>query len=248
MVGGRSGFNQLFARLDAAQILSVLDQELEPRAFLAWTRSTRAQPIFSRAIKKWIPNFGRLLLLPRPPFIAILGRERQVATPPTGGDPAFLPIPCCYAPWRGEILILQTPTLVIKGQCDYLSWSSGIDYRDTLPDAALAGFLSGVVLYGGFAVGLNKWPNLTDADKERAAAMKTAARAMTPAGSIRTGCTCRPRDIRSLPLASPQSSPRFCRRASNRGRKRGHSRAEQRVHLATAPVAPLCGSHAPNCA
>ena len=32
---------------------------------------------------------------------------------------------------------LDTPTLVIKGRCDYLSWSSAQEYLDALPDARL---------------------------------------------------------------------------------------------------------------
>jgi len=32
---------------------------------------------------------------------------------------------------------LTTPALVIKGSCDYLSWRSGLAYRQALPDARL---------------------------------------------------------------------------------------------------------------
>lgn len=47
MVGGRSGLNELFARLDGAQILDVLGDTLEQRAFLAGAnQSTRSA--FSR--------------------------------------------------------------------------------------------------------------------------------------------------------------------------------------------------------
>jgi pimeloyl-ACP methyl ester carboxylesterase len=31
----------------------------------------------------------------------------------------------------------DTPTLLIKGRCDYLSWSSALDYLKELPDARL---------------------------------------------------------------------------------------------------------------
>lgn len=38
---------------------------------------------------------------------------------------------------RPQLAGLPTPTLVIKGGCDYLSWSSAIDYRRSLPSASL---------------------------------------------------------------------------------------------------------------
>jgi proline iminopeptidase len=38
---------------------------------------------------------------------------------------------------RPALAHLATPTLVIKGSCDYLSWSSGLAYRHALPGARL---------------------------------------------------------------------------------------------------------------
>jgi proline iminopeptidase len=43
-------------------------------------------------------------------------------------------------PWadpRPALAHLATPALVIKGSCDYLSWSSGLAYRQALPSARL---------------------------------------------------------------------------------------------------------------
>jgi proline iminopeptidase len=43
-------------------------------------------------------------------------------------------------PWadpRPQLARLRTPALVIKGSCDYLSWASGIHYRQALPNAEL---------------------------------------------------------------------------------------------------------------
>jgi proline iminopeptidase len=43
-------------------------------------------------------------------------------------------------PWadpRPVLARLRTPALVIKGSCDYLSWRSGLAYRQALPDARL---------------------------------------------------------------------------------------------------------------
>jgi proline iminopeptidase len=43
-------------------------------------------------------------------------------------------------PWadpRPALARLATPALVVKGSCDYLSWSSGLAYRTALDDARL---------------------------------------------------------------------------------------------------------------
>jgi proline iminopeptidase len=43
-------------------------------------------------------------------------------------------------PWadpRPALAHLATPALVLKGSCDYLSWKSGLAYRQTLPNARL---------------------------------------------------------------------------------------------------------------
>jgi proline iminopeptidase len=38
---------------------------------------------------------------------------------------------------RPRLVGLATPALVVKGACDYLSWSSGLAYRQALPNAEL---------------------------------------------------------------------------------------------------------------
>ncbi|HZD02229.1 MAG TPA: alpha/beta fold hydrolase [Actinomycetes bacterium] len=43
-------------------------------------------------------------------------------------------------PWadpRPALARLQTPALVLKGSCDHLSWATGVDYRQALPNARL---------------------------------------------------------------------------------------------------------------
>ena len=43
-------------------------------------------------------------------------------------------------PWadpRPQLAHLQTPALVVKGSCDYLSWASAVHYRQALPNAEL---------------------------------------------------------------------------------------------------------------
>lgn len=42
-----------------------------------------------------------------------------------------------HADFRSELKRVPTPTLVIKGSCDYLSWSSAVGYLKTLPHSTL---------------------------------------------------------------------------------------------------------------
>jgi proline iminopeptidase len=49
----------------------------------------------------------------------------QSATAPAPSDP------------RPALTGLPTPTLIVKGGCDYLSWRSAIDYRTRLPRSQL---------------------------------------------------------------------------------------------------------------
>jgi proline iminopeptidase len=65
---------------------------------------------------------------PRPPrggLGAYANLVPQALRAPAGPDP------------RPALGRLRTPTLVIKGSCDYLSWSSALDYRAALPTAQL---------------------------------------------------------------------------------------------------------------
>jgi proline iminopeptidase len=48
-------------------------------------------------------------------------------------SPAALP----WADPRPQLTRLATPALVLKASCDYLSWKSGLAYRQTLPNARL---------------------------------------------------------------------------------------------------------------
>ncbi len=42
-----------------------------------------------------------------------------------------------HADFRPDLAGQDTPVLIIKGSCDYLSWSSAAEYLQTLPDARL---------------------------------------------------------------------------------------------------------------
>jgi proline iminopeptidase len=53
---------------------------------------------------------------------------------------AQFPQSAAARPWadpRPQLARLATPTLVIKGSCDYLSWASGVHYQQALPNAEL---------------------------------------------------------------------------------------------------------------
>ena len=43
-----------------------------------------------------------------------------------------------HADFLPDLVEQETPTLVVKGRCDYLSWSSAQEYLRVLPDARLA--------------------------------------------------------------------------------------------------------------
>src|SRR5215207_7032432 len=60
------------------------------------------------------------------------------STPTTTSSPASPPHPDFLPALAGQTI----PALVIKGRCDYLSWSSAVAYLEALPDAQLV-YLSG---------------------------------------------------------------------------------------------------------
>jgi proline iminopeptidase len=126
--------------LDIVQILSVLGHALEPRAFLAWTLM-QINPRAAHALA------GDAEMDARFRTIVAATAPALYCHPPkrtTGGDPGFFANTMLLRPvaWgrvdpHKALHVLHTPALVVKGQCDYLSWSSAVDYRDTLPDARL---------------------------------------------------------------------------------------------------------------
>jgi proline iminopeptidase len=140
MPGGRSNLLALLSRLDAAHLWGVLSQALEPRAFLAWMLvQINAQAAHAYAgDAEMDTRFGHIIASTAP---ALYCRAPAFAS---GGYPGFFANAMLLRPraWRGidprpALRELKTPALVIKGSCDYLDWSSAIDYRDTLPNARM---------------------------------------------------------------------------------------------------------------
>jgi len=129
------------ARLSLARQLGVYRLLARPRMLLAWTLlqvNPRAAHAFAGdaemdARNDRVYNAGRAGTHCRDagpgPALHGLGfyayQFPQSAAAPAWTDP------------RPALAQLATPALVIKGSCDYLSWSSGLAYRHALPDARL---------------------------------------------------------------------------------------------------------------
>jgi proline iminopeptidase len=140
MVGGASDVTNLLSRADRAQVTAVLAQALQPRALLAWT----LDQINPRAAHDYVGDAemdARFRAISAAAAAALYCRPPQPAAD-EGGDVGFYANATLLRPtaWRDPHPALRrttTPALVVKGSCDYLTWSSATDYRDTLPDAQL---------------------------------------------------------------------------------------------------------------
>lgn len=142
MVGGASDVTDLLGRTDTSHLWAVLGQAMQPRPLLVWLL-TQANPRAAHAYAgdaemdarfRAISAAAAPALYCHPPAAATEGRD--------GGDVGFYANATLLRPaaWRDPHPVLRhltTPALVIKGSCDYLNWSSAIDYRDTLPDARM---------------------------------------------------------------------------------------------------------------
>jgi proline iminopeptidase len=140
MVGGTSNLWDLLGRLDAAHLRRVLSLALEPRAFMAWGL-VQVNPQAAHAYAGDAEMDTRFRAI-----IAALAPALYCHPPASteGGDPGFYANTVLLRPeaWGGTdphaaLRHLHIPALVIKGSCDYLTWTSAIDYRDTLPDARM---------------------------------------------------------------------------------------------------------------
>lgn len=142
MVGGASDVTSLLGHSDTSHRWAVLAQALQPRALLAWTLD-RVNPRAAHAYAgdaemdarfRAISAAAAPALYCHPPAAATEGHD--------GGDVGFyanvtLLRPSAWQDPHPALRHLATPALVIKGSCDYLNWSSAVDYRDTLPDARM---------------------------------------------------------------------------------------------------------------
>jgi proline iminopeptidase len=140
MVGGTSNLVDLLSRLDGSHLWTVLRQALEPRAFMVWIL-VQANPLAAHAFAgdaEMDARFRRIT--------AALVPALYCHSPPgtSGGDPGFYANTMLLRPeaWQSmdphaALSQLNTPALIVKGQCDYLSWASAVDYRDTLPNASM---------------------------------------------------------------------------------------------------------------
>jgi hypothetical protein len=136
MVGGASDVTDLLGR-PGTHLGSVLAKALPPRALLTWT----IDQVDSRAARAYVGDADGHAL-PRDQR----GRRTGPVLPSTrradGGDVGFYANATLLRPtaWRDPhpaLRHLTTPALVIKGSCDYLNWSSEVDYRDTLRNAQM---------------------------------------------------------------------------------------------------------------
>jgi proline iminopeptidase len=144
MVGGASDVNDLLAHVSLGRRLSVYRQVLVPQAALAWSLvqvNPRAAHAF--AGDATMDARFRRLSAAASPGLTCAGKGTG------GGDVGFYVNASMLRPsvTRGTdphaaLRQVHTPALIVKGSCDYLSWSSAIDYRETLPDAQLV-YLTG---------------------------------------------------------------------------------------------------------
>ena len=139
MVRGASDVNDLLAHLSFDQRLKVYGQAMIPRALLAWTL-TQVNPRAAHAFAgddEMDARYRKISAAAAPGLFC-----HPIHT--SGGDVGFYANAAMLRPgvWRGidphlTLRHVQTPALIVKGSCDYLSWSSAVDYRTTLPDARM---------------------------------------------------------------------------------------------------------------
>jgi proline iminopeptidase len=133
MTGGASDVTDLLGHAGAGHAASVLGQVLPPRPLLTWTLD-QVNPRAAHAFA------GDTEMDARFRTISAAAAPALYCDPPratSGGDVGFYANATLLrrAAWRDPhpaLRRLNTPALVIKGQCDYLTWSSAVDYRDTL--------------------------------------------------------------------------------------------------------------------
>lgn len=138
MVGGASDANDLLGRLGAAGRWRVLSRLLRPRALLAWTL-VQVDPRAAHAYAGDAEMDARFRAIFTATAPALYCHPPKT---PEHGETGFyegytLLRPSAWRDPHAALRRVRTPALVVKGSCDYLSWASAADYRDTLPDARL---------------------------------------------------------------------------------------------------------------
>lgn len=138
MVGGASDVTDLLGRLSAGGRWAVLSQVLPPRPLLAWTLD-QVNPRAAHAYAGDAEMDTRFRAISAAAAPALYCHAPPDAD---GGDVGFYASYTLLRPgaWRDPhpaLRRLPVPALVVKGSCDYLTWSSATDYRDTLPNARM---------------------------------------------------------------------------------------------------------------
>ena len=138
---GDASATRATAGLDRRATLRTYAKALHPRALLAYTL-LQVNPAAARAYVDDPEADARndaILTVTEP---ALHCRPAQSSGPVRGSGFYALQHPqSATAPplpdVRPQLDGLTTPTLVVKGSCDYLSWASAMDYRRALPDSRL---------------------------------------------------------------------------------------------------------------
>jgi proline iminopeptidase len=131
----------LFARLDPSRRRQLAAAVLQPRVLLAWLL-VQVNPKAAHALvgdQELDRRFDLLSNLAAPGVFC----DGRAPRPPRGGQGAYaslvpqaLRTPAGPDP-RPALGRLRTPALVVKGSCDYLPWSTALDYRAAVPGAQL---------------------------------------------------------------------------------------------------------------
>jgi proline iminopeptidase len=136
MLGGPSDLGALLSRLNTAELLAVLWHVLQPRALLTW-ELVQVNPRAAHAYVGDAEMDARFRAINRATAPALYCHPPEFVG---GEDPGFYAYATLLrrtAPpdLRQALRGMRIPALILKGACDYLSWSSAVDYRNTLPDA-----------------------------------------------------------------------------------------------------------------
>jgi proline iminopeptidase len=138
--GGPTG-GGLFARLDPSRRRHLYAAVLRPRVLLAWLL-VQVNPKAAHALvgdREMDRRFDLLANLAAPGLFC----DSRAPRPPRSGQGAYanlvpqaLRAPAGPDP-RPVLARLGTAALIIKGSCDYLPWSTALDYRAAVPGAQL---------------------------------------------------------------------------------------------------------------